>query len=207
MSKELLQQILGDKYTEEIGNKLGDKELAVVNDGSYIPRQKFNEKDQEAKDLKKQLGERDQQLKDLEGKAAGNEELQKQLQELQEANKKTTEEWESKAAKMQLDFALDKALTEAKAKNSKAVLALLDMEKIKMDGDQLLGLKEQLEGIQKSDAYLFGGEQTPPVGGPTNPPGGGGNTPPDIDKQIEEAQKAGDTMLAIKLKNQKFFKE
>jgi len=42
-------------------------------------------------------------------------------------------------AQMQLDFALERALTAAKAKNPKAVKALLNLENVKLDGEQLLG--------------------------------------------------------------------
>ena len=72
---------------------------------------------------------------------------------------------------MQLDFAIEKALATAKAKNAKAVKALLDMEKVKLDGEQLLGLDDQLKAIQQSDPYLFG--ETGKVGSGTNPPGAG----------------------------------
>jgi len=33
---------------------------------------------------------------------------------------------------------------------------LLDMEKVKLDGEQLLGLDDQLKALQQSDPYLFG---------------------------------------------------
>jgi len=49
---------------------------------------------------------------------------------------------------------------------------LLDMEKVKLDGDQLLGIDEQLKALQQSDQYLFG--DSGKVGGGTNPPGAGG---------------------------------
>jgi predicted nuclease with TOPRIM domain len=167
MSKEVLKKLLGNLFTPEVEKALGDTELAVVNDGSYIPRAKFNE---ELKALKDQLKQRDQQLKDLEGKAAGNEEMKKELQKLQEANKTTTEEYDKKVAQLQFDFALDRALTAGKVKNTKAVKALLNLEGIKLDGEKLLGLDDQLKNLQQSDAYLF--SETQPVGGGGNPPGG-----------------------------------
>jgi len=74
-------------------------------------------------------------------------------------------------AQMQLDIAIEKALTAAKAKNPKAVKALLDLEKVKLDGDKLLGLEDQLKTIQQSDPYLFG--ESGKVGSGTNPPGAG----------------------------------
>ena len=82
-----------------------------------------------------------------------------------------------------------------------AVKALLDMDKVKLDGDQLLGIDEQLKALKESDSYLFG--EPGKVGGGTNPPGGA--EPKTIDQQIEEAVKAGNTALAIRLKNEKYF--
>ena len=171
---DVLKELLGELYTEEIAKLIGDKEIAVVNDGSWVPRSKLNEVLQEVKELKQQMKDRDEQLKDLEGKAAGNEELKAALQEAQEANKTAAKEWEAKTAKIQLDFAVERALTAAKAKNPKAVKALLDMAKVKLDGEQLLGLDDQLKELQKSDAYLFGSSESSQVGGGSNPPDAGG---------------------------------
>lgn len=63
-------------------------------------------------------------------------------------------------AQLKFDHALDGALTGAKAKNAKAVRALLNMDALKLneaDGS-IIGLKDQLEQIQKDNDYLFAGE-------------------------------------------------
>ncbi|HHU82572.1 MAG TPA: hypothetical protein GXZ26_06175, partial [Firmicutes bacterium] len=167
----------------------------------FIPKDKYNEAAEAKKKLEADIQERDKQLEQLKNAAGNSEELKAQIEQLQAENQKAAEEWQAKMAQMQLDFAIEKALTTAKAKNAKAVKALLDMEKVKLDGEQLLGLDEQLKELQKSDAYLFG--EPGRVGGGTNPPGG--TEPKTIDQQIEEAIKAGNTALAIRLKNEKYF--
>lgn len=169
MSKELLKSLLGDLYTDAIGAKLGDKELAVINDGSYIPRAKFTE---ETKALKDQLKERDKQLKDLEVKAAGNDTMKAEIQKLQDANREATESYDKKVAQLQLDYAIDRALSGHKVKNVKAAKALLNLEAIKLDGEKLLGFDDQVKTLQTSDAYLFG--EATQVGSGTNPGGAGG---------------------------------
>lgn len=68
------------------------------------------------------------------------------------------------------DSKIDFALMGAKAKNVKAARALLDMEKISLDGENLIGLQEQLSTVTKENAYLFdvtGTNPPPPVGGGT----------------------------------------
>ena len=181
-----------------------DSAIAEVNKAlplHFIPKDKYNEVAEAKKKLEADLQARDAQLEELKKAAGSNEELKKQIETLQAENKKAGEEWQAKMAQMQLDFAIERALTAAKARNAKAVKALLDMEKVKLDGEQLLGLDDQLKTLQQSDPYLFG--ESGKVGGGTNPPGGA--EPKTIDQQIEEAVKAGNTALAIRLKNEKYF--
>ncbi len=57
--------------------------------------------------------------------------------------------------KVRLESKIDLAINNAKAKNVKSVKANLDLDKIKLDGDKLLGFDNQIEALKKSDAYLF----------------------------------------------------
>jgi DNA repair exonuclease SbcCD ATPase subunit len=137
----------------------------------FIPKDKYNEVAEAKKKLEADIQERDAQLEQLKQAAGNSEELKNQIEELQEANRRAAEEWQAKMAQMQLDFAIEKALTAAKAKNAKAVKALLDLEKVKLDGEQLLGLDDQLKTLKETDPYLFG--DSGKVGSGTNPPGAG----------------------------------
>ena len=104
--------------------------------------------------------------------------------------KKSVADWENKyntdIAAVKLDSAVNMALVEAKAKNPKLAKAALDMSVIKLDGDKLLGLTEQLDTLKQSDAYLFETEQkaddTKPAGAFVFNTGGnhegGGNADP-----------------------------
>lgn len=79
--------------------------------------------------------------------------------------KKDVGDWENKyntdISKLKLETALDMALVGNKARNAKAVKALLNMDEIKLDGDKLLGLDGQLEKLKADSAYLFEGEEKP----------------------------------------------
>ena len=87
----------------------------------FIPKDKYNEVAEAKKKLEADIQERDAQLEQLKQAAGNSEELKNQIEELQEANRRAAEEWQAKMAQMQLDFAIEKALTAAKAKNAKAV--------------------------------------------------------------------------------------
>jgi hypothetical protein len=154
-----LKQLLGEELYKQVMEKTGDNKIAIVSDGNWFPKEKFDQVNGDNKELKKQLKERDEQLTELKTKAAGNEDLTKQINDLTELNKQTAKEYQDKLDKQAFDFALREALTGAKAKNAKAVEALLNKEAIKLDGDKLLGLEEQLKNLKESDSYLFDSEQ------------------------------------------------
>lgn len=77
--------------------------------------------------------------------------------------KKSVADWENKyntdIAAVKLDSAINMALVEAKAKNPKLAKAALDMSVIKLDGENLMGLSEQLDKLKESDGYLFDTEK------------------------------------------------
>jgi len=104
-------------------------------------------------DLNKQLAERDEQLEEL--KKVDAEGLQAKIEELQTANETTKTEYEQKLQQQAFEHRLENSLKDAGVRNVKAVKALLDTESIKLDGEALLGLDEQLKGLQESDPYLF----------------------------------------------------
>lgn len=174
-----LKELLGEELYKQVTEKAGDKKLAIVSDGQWIPKQKFDDINTSLKDLKDQLKDRDTQLEDL--KKIDAEGLQQKIQDLQQENQNTKNDYEAKIQKQTFDYALKDALTGAKVRNPKAAKALLDLEVIKLDGDKLLGLDDQLNTIKESDPYLFEVEEdpnpSPQILAPGNP--NGGNNPPN----------------------------
>jgi hypothetical protein len=100
-----------------------------------------------------------------------------------EGVKKSADEWKAKAEQAQKDAekqvyqvryesALSDALKASKAKNVKAVRALLNEADLKLTDDGLVGLKEQLEKVKPENDYLFESDApTPKI------VSGGGNKP------------------------------
>ncbi|PAF34212.1 hypothetical protein CHH69_16915 [Terribacillus saccharophilus] len=168
--KELLEKLASGETTV-------DEVIKAIDEANQerVPRSRLNDKIDEVKDLETQLKDRDKQLKDLSKKAGDNEDLLNQIKQLQDENKQKDQDYQAKLAAKTFDYALSEALRKAKARNPKAIKALLDTEAIKLDGDKLLGLDEQLKGLQESDAYLFEVEEAPqgPKGRTPNPGGKG----------------------------------
>lgn len=66
-------------------------------------------------------------------------------------------------ARVKFDHALESALVNAKAKNPKAVQALLSADKLKLKDDGTLeGFDEQIKAIREKDEYLFADVKEPP---------------------------------------------
>lgn len=95
------------------------------------------------------------------------------------------EEAETKAQKeietLKFNHAIENALGSAKAKNTKAVKALLNLDGLKLNGEEVVGLKEQIEALKADNDYLFGETEPPGTGGSL----GGGAKPPKTDPSGE----------------------
>lgn len=123
-------------------------------------------------DLQSQIKERDTQLSELKASVKDNEKLTTKITELENANKDATAKYESKIAEMQKTHATESEVRNYKAKNVKAVMALLKHDKIEYKDNALTGIKEQLDELVKTDAYLFETNEVKPPSGtvPSNPP-------------------------------------
>ena len=163
-----LKELLGEELYNKVKEKLGDKKI-MIDDGNFIPKARFDEVNEQKNEYKKMVDDRDKQLESLKEKAKGHDDLTAKLTELEEQNKNTKTEYEAKMAELKKNTAIDLFLSKQKAKNVKAVKALLDMGKVSLDGENLIGLEEQLKALKESDPYLFG-DAKPKVGGGSNPP-------------------------------------
>nr|DAQ27648.1 MAG TPA: minor structural protein [Caudoviricetes sp.] len=110
----------------------------------------------EVEGLKTQVGDRDKQLETLKASAGDNADLKKQIEDLQTENATAKAAHESELNQLKIDFAVEKALTGAKAKNIKAVKALLELGEAKLDKDgNVKGLDEQIEKLRSGDDTKF----------------------------------------------------
>lgn len=106
--------------------------------------------------LKTQVGDRDKQLETLKASAGDNADLKKQIEDLQTENATAKATHESELNQLKIDFAVEKALTGAKAKNITAVKALLDLKDAKFDKEgNVKGLAEQIEKLTSDEGTKF----------------------------------------------------
>lgn len=148
-------ELIAMGLTEEQAKKVMDSL-----DGNFVTKARFNEINEENKTLKKSVSDRDKQLEDLKKSSGDNAALQQQISDLQKQNADQQKAHDEELAKLKLDNAVEIALSGAKAKNGKAVKAMLDMSKVKLGEDgKLSGFDEQIEALKKSDSYMFDVQQ------------------------------------------------
>lgn len=153
MALEWLKTILGDGYTEDIESKIAQE----IGKG-FVSKADFNAVKTQQKKLEDDLKTRDTQLEELKKATGTAEELTAQIAALQEQNRKDKQAHEAEVARIRLDAAVDKALTESGARNNIAVKALLAAflkdAKVGEDGS-VKGLAAEVETLAKGESTSF----------------------------------------------------
>lgn len=117
----------------------------------FIPKSRFDEVNNTKKQLEKDLKDRDVQLENLKNSSGDVETMKQTIENLQRDNKVAKDNFEAELAKFKLESAIDTTLLGSNAINTRAVKALLDMDKIKLDGDVLIGINEQIEALKNAE--------------------------------------------------------
>lgn len=137
--KELVDTIL-DEHSTAIGKLKGEIDTLQA----------------ENTNLKGDITNRDTQLENLKNSTEDVEGLKSQITTLQAENQANTEKHTQEMNALKKSVAIEKGLSNAKARNIKAVLGLLDLDKIELEEDgSLKGLSEQIDGLLQDDNSKF----------------------------------------------------
>ena len=143
--EELLKLGLSEEQTEKVLS-VNAEQLK-----GFIPKSRFDEVNNTKKQLEKDLKDRDVQLENLKNSSGDVETMKQTIENLQRDNKVAKDNFEAELAKFKLESAIDTTLLGSNVINTRAVKALLDMDKIKLDGDVLIGINEQLEALKTAE--------------------------------------------------------
>lgn len=157
---EKLVDIVGKEVyeglSEETKSKYGEKEL-IINDGTYIPKAKFDSLNETKKDLENQLKETNEKVQELSKVNA--EELQSKLDELQEKYDKDLKDANEKYENREYEIKLKDYIRNEKfsSKSSqKAYYEDLLNKKLEFDDEGTLkGYDEYKKSYQESDPDAF----------------------------------------------------
>lgn len=145
-------QFIALGFTEEQATKAAEASAEELK--GFIPKGRFDEVNDTKKELEQQIKDRDKQLKDLQEKAKGNEDLEKIINTLQEANKASKEQYESKIKEMTINSAIQAKLTDTKYPD--LLSGKFDKTKLSIASDgTVVGIDEQLTTIKEQYKDLF----------------------------------------------------
>ncbi len=111
-------------------------------------------------DLKTRLEEADKTIEGFKGMDI--DAIRKEADDWKAKAEQAKEDADAKVAEVEFNSRLTAAITGAKGKNAKAVMALLDLEALKTSKNQEADINAALEGLKKDSGYLFEEPQTPP---------------------------------------------
>jgi len=143
---------------EEVAQKIVNMAAEEIS-GAYVPKSRFDEVNEAKKNAEALIKERDTQLEELKKASGDSEKLQQQIAELQEANKAAAKEYEANLKKVRRESIDNQLLTEANAKNAKAVAALLNPVDEKLDDEAYKAERlKQIEALVAAEdsSFLFG---------------------------------------------------
>lgn len=124
----------------------------------YVPKSDLDSANRDNAALKDIIKDRDNQLTAIKKSTGDNEELKKQIETLQNENKAAAKKHDAEMRSLKIDNAVETALITSRAKTTKAVRALLDMDKIDLDKEgNVTGINEQLKALVDGEdtKYLF----------------------------------------------------
>ena len=148
MTREELKALgLSDEQIEKIVDDYGK---------NYVSKSQFDQKNEEAKHLKGEADTFKKEIEELKKTNKDNADLAAQIEKMKEDAKTREQTYKANTKKMQIDSLVDLELIKNKAKNPKAVKALLvDLDKAEIVDGSIKGLDEQFKKLKETDAYMF----------------------------------------------------
>ena len=165
LSREVIDKIMAEN----------GKDIAAEQKKTSKAEQDRDSYKEQADNLQTRLDDAGKQIEKF--KKMDIERIQRTADDWKQKAEDATAEADKKIQAMQFDYALSDALAGAKAKNTKAVKALLDMDGLKYNDEKIVGLDEQIEKLKADNDYLFESDKPAPkivkgTGGGNPLPGG-----------------------------------
>lgn len=180
---EWLKGIIGNIEFDEENKGAADEIVKAIKTEMakhMVPKSEFNSKNDALKELQTKydadITDRDNQLSELSKQAGISDELKAKLTEYEQNNASTKAEYEQKIADMQKQQLNDKKMFNLKQELSKLnpkqgfedlILKDIDLEKLTVDGEKIIGTNDIIENIKSNYSWALG--ETKLVGAePTN---------------------------------------
>lgn len=193
--KDIIGEEAFNTLSEEKKKELIKKDFEDISDGAFVPKVKFEQVSDQAKEYKRQVGERDKQISGLKEQYKDVEGLKEKIGILEQDNKTQKETYEKQLADISFNNALDAAMGKYTFQDGAKDIAINQIKgNVKFEDGKLIGFTEAMADIEKNKAYLL---KTTPNGTGSFSTGGGEhkentnvNFATELGKQRAESLKA-----------------
>jgi hypothetical protein len=198
-----IKELLGEDLYLQVAEKLGDKKI-MFNDGNYIPKNKFDEKNEELKLTKGKLDEVQNSLQQLGQTSQEAEQFKNELQKIKQEYDNFKNESETRLTGYKKKQAVEKALYKENANPDTIDLLLtqFDYNNIMLDNsDNIVDWQQHITPIKETRKSLFASESY------TGDKPQSGYKPQQINNLstlYKQALEKGDRLGAIKIKQEAF---
>ena len=150
-----IEELLGRELFEQVKEKLGDHTL-IMNDGKYISKQKFDDLNNDKKDLQKQLEEANTKISDL--SKVDTADLQKEIDNWKQKYETDTQELNNKISKREYEYVVNDLVRDIKFSSEsakKSFVRELSEKELKLENGKLLGFDDYKKEYEEKDPSAF----------------------------------------------------
>lgn len=137
-----------------------DGVLEMLKD-AYVPLSRFNEINEKMKKYRSDLEDKIEENKTLSSKVKDSDRQEDEIRSLKEAKEKAETDLTSTVNSLKRSYAVEGKVRDRKAKNVKAVMALIDMDKVTFENGEVGGVDEQLDALVEGADSKFMFDSTP----------------------------------------------
>jgi predicted phage tail protein len=150
-----MKELLGEELYNQVKEKIGDKEL-IINDGTYIPKAKFDDLNNGKKDLKKQLEEANTKIESL--SKVNTDDLQKEIDDWKTKYETDTNALNDKISKREREYIINDLTRDLKFSSNSAKKSFMEdlaSKDLKIEDGKMLGFDDYLTSYKEQDAGAF----------------------------------------------------
>lgn len=150
-----IEELLGSELFNQVKEKIGNHTL-IINDGSYIPKKKFDDLNNDKKALQTQLEEANKKISTL--SQVDTADLQKEIDDWKNKYETETKELNDKISKREYEYVVNDLVRDIKFSSSSAkknFIRELQEKELKLENGKLLGFDDYKKEYEEKDPGAF----------------------------------------------------
>jgi hypothetical protein len=154
--EEKLINILGEELSKQVKEKLQDKKIAIINDGSWIPKEKFDSKNEELKLTKQQLEDYKKNAVNVENIVNENAELKTKYEKVKSDFEDGIKSKDNEISNINKKYSLLNELKKCGAVGEDLLLNKFNLDDIELNSEgKIKGFDELVKPLKENYKHMF----------------------------------------------------